>query len=509
MAKTIFLGKSKNQTTLVFFGPFLLGVIALVGFDAIQADSLATEGRNLILLSWAGVFLFIWSFATWYQKRKELICPNMIFLFCAYIFMYGQSFLWAFGLEGVPDLRDIFPAYQIVIAQVFTLLGLGFFHIGMLFSANRISKPIDSAKRNDSNLRTLYKSIQIIGWGLLAVSVIPFITIMRNQVILTHLYGYGFLFDSSLVKTGFSAVGIRIADFFVLSLFCLFIGYRENRPAMFLILTIILIRIAAAFYVGGRSPGMVLVICIICMWHFFISRINLKKGLLLIFLSYILISILPTISSVRHEIGRTFQDYVSAITINFGKGGQFINAISEMGFSMFPLIETMNLVPSQYSFRYGRSYFYSLFSLVPNLGFWQVHPAFQNANLGDWLQSTLGLKYGPGYSHAAEAYINFGWGGILAMFALGIFFGKVFTLINRNNATLKPDKSVFVFVLLSLTVMITRNSFISTARAVFYYSGAIYVATILLNRYLNQRRRNKLSKHMYYIEPGCGKKSSR
>lgn len=484
----------KKQAALSFLTAALLILFVMIASIVVPPEASMAEERALVLLSWLGVLLFVWSLITWYAIRKEVISPYIIFLCCSYLFMYGQSFLWAFGVEGIPDLRDKLPAYQIVRAQVFTLLALGLFHAGALYSAKKTSDMPDSVKPNDDKRTNLYKSIRIIGWILFVISIIPFSNIMINEVALTHSFGYGVLYDPDLARTGFRAIGRNIAQFFVPSLICLLIGYREKRLLVLAISMIIVIRVIVAFYVGGRTPAMVLILCAICIWHYFIRRISIRQGIILLILCYFLISLLPEIASVRSMSRPSFADYFSGLINSVGKNEQLIKAVSELGGSMFPLIQTMNLVPTQYPLRYGGSYIYSLFSLVPNLGFWEAHPAFKNANLGDWLQDTLGLGYGPGFSPSAEAYINFGWGGILVMFALGIFYGWAFTLIDRNSATHKPDLACLVFVLLFFLIPTTRNSFIVTVRAVFYFAVPIYVFAIILSRYGHKKRINNLNK---------------
>lgn len=59
---------------------------------------------------------------------KERIHLPICAIFVLQLFFYVWTELsWAFGIEGVPDLRDSFPSYQIIRAQVFTVLSLGFF----------------------------------------------------------------------------------------------------------------------------------------------------------------------------------------------------------------------------------------------------------------------------------------------------------------------------------------------------------------------------------------------
>ena len=117
-----------------------------------------------------------------------------------------------------------------------------------------------------------------------------------------------------------------------------------------------------------------------------------------------------------------------------------VEAVAEMGSTMFCLIKTMNLVPEKFEYRYGKSYMYSFSSLIPNLGFWDIHPAKREANLSEWLTNALGLSYGTGYSMCAEAYANFGYLGFILFFFWGWFIANVFGKIEISAICTFPHK---------------------------------------------------------------------
>ena len=154
---------------------------------------------------------------------------------------------------------------------------------------------------------------------------------------------------------------------------------------------------------------------------------------------------------------------------------------------MFPLINVMLLVPDSYPFRFGTSYLYSFTTVIPNLGMWKIHPAVSKANLGIWLKDVLGLRYGPGFSFAAEAYINFGWFGIIVLFILGGFYGWFFSLVDKKQDN--PAILVFVFTVFVLVTMTTRNSFVGTVRAFLYVSLPLYIAIMLVRNSIEKKHR--------------------
>lgn len=153
---------------------------------------------------------------------------------------------------------------------------------------------------------------------------------------------------------------------------------------------------------------------------------------------------------------------------------------------MYPMITTMEIVPEREEFRYGSSYLYSATSIIPNLGFWDLHPAMKYGNLNDWLQNAMSLNYGPGYSIVAEAYINFGNLGFLMMMFLGYVFGLVFNINIRDKRN--PLLIVLAFVFCFLIIKTVRNSFLATVRSIFYYIIPIYLIVVhMYNGRINKR----------------------
>lgn len=154
----------------------------------------------------------------------------------------------------------------------------------------------------------------------------------------------------------------------------------------------------------------------------------------------------------------------------------FLEAVSEMGGSMFPLAETMRLVPRRSDYRLGTTYLYSLTSVIPNVGFWDLHPAMRYGDLGGWLQRTLDLGYGPGYSIVAEAYINFGRAGFLFMFCFGFVLARLFHIdaVRLGNPLLVLLSLLLCFLILKTV----RNSFLATVRSLFYYLLPIYLIVV-------------------------------
>ena len=489
-----------SKAKYVFFNTIILIALALLGTLFIEgADESGYKFYNYLFCLF-GTLVFLWCLWSWYKLRKEILCPYVIFLSTAYVFMFGQSMLLALGIPINPmrDLHSRYSNFIMLKANVFTCLGLCAFHNGALFSA-KVEKCSNkclqtSNERYKNKIKYLYKSMQVVGWLLFLISIGPTVANTVNSIRLVSSYGYRFLYDESLIRIGVQNWSKILQQFFVPSLICLFICSHNNKFIRWFVIFFSILYILSGLYLGGRGKPVVLILCLICMWHFLIKPIKGCKSLLFVISGIIFISFLSVIFKLRNVPNRTFLDYVELFLNSFGKENLFVEAISEMGGSMFPLINVMLLVPDVFSFRYGESYLYALFSLIPNLGFWDLHPSTIKANLGDWLQDVLGIGYGPGFSMAAEAYINFGWFGIIFMTLLGCFYGWLFSLISRKE---KPEQYnpvifFFVFSILSMTMMTVRNSFIGTVRAFIYYTIPVCVLCLMIAEYLG---RYEIKKH--------------
>ena len=439
--------------------------------------------HNLRIMGIMGLIQLIVSMWTWKWIDKSLISPYIVFLLSLYAFSFGQSLLYAFDI--VSEQRDLLGYMGITIPQLFaaqsvTLVMLGAFHIGALISVRNGCESMAYVENVDYTRR-----IRTVGWILFAASVIPYFANTINNLILSLTMGYGALYD------GFEDVGVSqfsryVADYFIPSLICLFFGYRNNRKMKYFIFTLCILNILAILLTGGRTPAVVLTALLVILYQYGVKRISAKGAVLLAVSSFLFLTLLSVVSRFRSESSRTLQTYLQEDDY-YDNGA--VEAVAEMGGTMFCLVKTMEIVPEQESYRYGRSYLYSFTTVIPNLGFWSMHPARREANLGEWLTRKLRLNYGTGYSMCAEAYINFGHLGWAMMLLLGFVLGRIFskadTALENGNIPLL----IFSLIIFWFCVKLTRNSFVGFVRAFFYYALPVYILIRGRIGYSNGRRR--------------------
>lgn len=425
--------------------------------------------HSLSMMGWIGIVQLCYCIASWMKRGSQFLSPYVIFLLTLYLFSYGQSFLWALGLESERTLVGFYgiSISEIFHAQVLTVIMLAFFHIGAIYCVAR-------QRHNDNNIycssgRENLDRLQQIGWLLLLISAVPYVSETMHSMILSMTKGYGALYDGE-ENIGMANMSSFIAGYFIPSLICLFIAYKNNTFIRTVIVGVLLLNIVAILLTGGRSNAVILLAILIVLYNYLVKRFT-KKWLLLGALgAFFFLQVLSFVGSVRTEGHRTANLDGMKVENNAA-----VDAIAEMGGTMFCLVKTMELVPSKEPYRYGRSYVYSFTTLIPNLGFWKIHPAKNESNLSDWLTDALGLGYGTGFSMCAEAYMNFGYLGFVVFFFWGWFLAGVLGNIENCVQTKDYARLAFLLILFWYFLKLPRNNFINLVRPVFFVAGPIYL----------------------------------
>ena len=422
--------------------------------------------QSLGMMGWFGMVQLIYCIMSWMRRGNQFISPYVLFLLALYIFSYGQSFLWAFGLESERTLIGFYgiTVSEIFDAQVQTLIMLGFFHIGASFWFTVRSSSIrkfESPKDSRANLK-------LIGWLLFIVSAVPYVMETIHDMILSMTQGYGAIYGEG--KVGMDNLSSFIAGYFIPSVICLFISYKDNKFMRLFFLSILSLNIIAILLTGGRSNAVILLAILVILYNYLVKKFTKKWLLVGLLGGFALLQVLAYVGETRTDGGRSAS--IEGIKV---ENNAAVDAVAEMGSTMFCLIKTQELVPSRYDYRYGRSYAYSFTTLVPNLGFWQIHPAAKESNLGDWLSDALNLGYGTGFSMCAEAYANFGKLGFIMFFIWGWFLASIFGKIEISAQTRNYALMAFLLILFWYFLKLPRNNFINLVRPIFFVAGPIYL----------------------------------
>lgn len=445
--------------------PYVILIALCLAYFVIGFVVDTPDYSHLTLMGYLGWFQLIYSIKTWLERDNKFISPYVLFLTALYIFSFGQSLVYPIPNAERNDLVGFMSitTADVFTAQLYTLAFLAFFHIGAL-AACRKKKNVQTLSLNTYLVKSERKNIVTIGWILFAISILPYYQSLMTNFMLSMARGYGAIFEQD-AKIGLDNISTFFSDLFIPSLICLFVGYKDSRSTRLMIEGLMLFNILIILMTGGRTSAVIQIALILVMHNYLVKAFSKKMIIIVGIGGFVLLSVLSYISDTRAEIHR---DRNSA-DIVFSQSSA-ISAINEMGGSMFCIIKTHDLVPETEDYRYGKSYLYSFTTLIPNLGFWAIHPAKKEANLGEWLSNRLNTSYGTGFSMCAEAYINFGLFGVIIFMFMGVafssFFGAIETEIKKENY----PYVVFVLIIFWVALKLPRNSFIGFVRPVFFYA---------------------------------------
>ena len=124
----------------------------------------------------------------------------------------------------------------------------------------------------------------------------------------------------------------------------------------------------------------------------------------------------------------------------------FVNFIGSLGWSCFPMMVVVGASPQSIPYTYGLSYLGSIIGFLPSF----IDPSgllrsITNASVEGWLTTYVKANFGIGYSLTAEAYHNFAWFGVIAIFIIGIVAAHI---LNCTKEKLSPFR---YYVQMSMT----------------------------------------------------------
>lgn len=445
---------------------------------------------SIMVLSWLGIITLLCCLYTWKKLRNEYIGAYTVFLLILFLFCYGQSICWIFGLENFYKNLLLRESVEFIIkSQVYTLLFINLFHIGALFFSRNDYMIEEKNQFEESDNKALYT----VGIIILLISLPAFLINIFSTIELVINYGYGGLYNNKPNYSRIVNILMYASKYFEPAIICILVSKYNNKKIRKILLCIFLLNVVINLYIGGRSGAAVSVLCIICISHYLIKPINFKRVIIYSIVGYLFIGALSATAMFRGQAHRGISDF---ITVFFSSGLDSVsNLIGELGWSMTSIGYTMNFVPSIEGFRLGSTYLYGLFTIIPNLGFWDIHPSTVNAQLGNWLQDMLNISYGPGYTMIAESYINFSWWGLGVALILGGIIGYVLSRVNRETAKYKLSSTAFIMVLLSIGLKpLVRSCSVVAFREIIYVGGGIYILYRFIRISYRKKYLNKIKK---------------
>ena len=464
----------------------LAGIALLIVCGLFFSNISTYNLEALRILGSFALIQLIYILYSWKKLTGSIFDAYIIFIVACFAFNLSQPILEIFN--AVSPARSIITHYNYTFdvycpATFISFYFILFFHLGAVASYKHRENSIKS--QNFQQYKIDQKSIYKVAFYFAILSFPGYIYNTIVNMIISATEGYGAIYTEGSGRL--KILGL-IGDYYVPAIICMYFSSvalnRKKKQTIIIIITTVFI---PPLIIGGRSNAIIILAILFLIYTFF-HKIN-KKFLLYVGVgAYIMFIVFALIAGNR---GGGMKAYKSVQYDEDEKGNPALFTISEMGGSMQPLMNCLQIIPNSQDYRYGQSYLYATTTIIPNVGIWKVHPATKYANLGNWLKDYLNLPYGPGFSIVAEAYYNFGYCGFVIMFIFGFVFAKILSNASSRNLYVDPIKTVMALVFLWLTIKLVRNSFEFAVRALLYYYLPMY---LLMKYYAKKSIRQKFKK---------------
>lgn len=446
---------------------FQIGMAAII-FLLSQSliEDIEVSNSELYIFSMIGMSIFVILIALWRYSTGKLFSPFMLFFYSFIVFQYGQCLLKVFNFDIYLRVFEEYSNNTILKGIVFTIFSTQLFQLGASLSVLR--EKVNTKDIDDSNHDI--SAMKLLGWIFLVFSAPIKVYLLIEKTILSLKYGYMNLYNyngSDTFAIADSSLYSLVSSLFFISFILLIIVYSSDRKKANQVTLLFLIFGAIDLLSGARVTFISIVLTVLCLRAYLFEKINFRS-MLRILLTFVALSItIPFIAYFRLEEEKDISGIMQAIKY-VQKENPIISTINELGGSMTPLLEVINILPGQIDFKHGQSYVASFSTLVPNVFHFMgpVHPGSEKAHLAEWLMKYVNKDHGLGFSMIAESYYNFGYFGAIVFLLWGYFFGK---LLEIRQGEKNPLRLFVVFASLFLLFALPRTESIGFVRNFVYY----------------------------------------
>ena len=466
-----------NQRVVLLIQSAWLMLIILIttlytGFD-IQVDSL------ILLVCWLIILLSAWSFWSWHHLTDTWFDPYTMFLAAVVLFNGGLAFLAVLRLQDNDILGGLFSTETVLTALLAVASGLAALHWGALASILR-RKPDHFPRQQLYSKAHHTSALLMVGWALLAISIIPTVSYLYQTFSLVARQGYFALYQQG-ASTGIQSGAQILSSFFVTAVLFLFAGRPQSKGYVLFTAFLVATQFLVLIIVGARYGAVAPLLAYAWVWH------KCRKPFSTVVVLITALFMLALFSLVRDTRNIAIFDRDGAyattgsdVTIQ----SPIVSTVAEMGGSLETVAYTVDLVPSYRPYDYGVQYAYSLLTVFPNF-FWPVHPTIAHGTPAAWLVQTVAPDVaaaggGLGYSLIAEAYLNFGYWGIpIVMLLLGYIYGR---FVTWGAWSANPAKIAVVAAWLSYFMVYARADSTTIIRPLIWFVLLPYGFVLILQR---------------------------
>lgn len=474
----------KTNKTTFSYNPslFLIGMLWLM-LSLIMMLIPEPSDFTIKILSVETLVFFALIMLNMWRARKGIFHISIFFVLMLFLFLQGQVLLNAFNLTTEGLLSNKFSNADLTTGILQIHIFIAVFVIAV--ALNR--KSCERKKIEDSERLIGKDKIALKVGYIIVLCSIPFelyVSITKLTFSLTS--GYASLYQEVALNSIPSSAKI-LSYFFMPGCFYIFFSSKSGSLHEKLSVVLLSLHMIIQLFTGYRAMAIVPMLLIIYglseKSQFLQIKSNKKMKrrirLLCILTLLVIIIVFPVVRATRNSGGIS---NLAFSEISSAENNEIFATVNDMGKSMQTVIYTQQLVPDNYPFRYGVSYLMNLTEAIPNL-FWERHPAEVYGSLGRWLTKIVDPSFyefggALGYSCVAEAYINFGWIGVIVFaFLLGTVIMKVENRVENSSYAVSYASWV---VVANYLLMYPRGELSTIVRGFFWYMLIPFAFTKLI-----------------------------
>lgn len=439
------------------------------------------EYEVILFIGVSSIVLLLFQIRSIAKIQGSILSLCIIYLALFYLFQNGQMLLYLLNVE--------FGSFYMEKASSTMTTGVIYASVSNVV-AGFSCLCVVSNKRSQGRQELIdrmnplaVKKAATIGFWLTGMVAIPLV-LLKTIVALRGGYASVRVYEESIPSV------LNFFEYMFVPFSFLMLVYDRRGGRLYTIIILAWFMLTA--YCGDRTVGLSGILLL-----FYIRSLNngdgkkIKKKTYVGFaiLIAVLVFAVSWISSARNK-----QEF----NVQGGAGGVLVSTVSEMGFSSYPLLIMMDIVPRNEPYQYGVGYLSSFISgLLPaNIDPTGIISGIMKRRqvYNQWIGDYYNYGFGLGFSLNAESYINFGWFGFIAIFLIHLVIFSWLNKIVRNKSSLFAMYSSCVLLFLWCTL--PRRDSYYVWKALMY---AIIVIKIYLMIFVNNYQKKKDETYLHTV----------
>lgn len=409
----------------------VLNLFLLYLLNFININNLDKTAEKIAVL--VAVFFIINSCIYYFNNKYSLqiIVFNIIFI----LFCFGQIFVYLLGDKELYILYYFGNSKELIsLATVYSFEFLVIFNIGLL-----VAKYI-KIKLSKNMLDYNIGKRDIILMKYLLIFFIIITTCF--DIFLIRIFLKGGYEEINRLELNNSYKMLR----YFFNFYLIFLALNSKNKGILKYKLIYFLLSFGLFFLGSRSTAISLIIAYL-LYEYTIE--NKRLGLKEILIGVLTLLLIPIFAEIR--VGGDF-------SFNLLKEAPIL-IMKELGFSIIPVIITINSVPSLRAYELGKTLIDGFIRIIP-LHKYYYTPLEYGSN---WVVDVQKTDFGLGYSLVGEGFLNFGKYLYIFAFLVGILYGlfliisdedslkQKITLLLSSQVLYFSIRSDFAYTILNLT----------------------------------------------------------